>query len=344
MSAMTMRSSIRVKPDAPRRPRATANDETRARIRAPPEPLDGDGRTPSLSLLHMLDVRRTAAPCRWVTIRCTSSRPVPWLSTWSTRRTRSTRPMSSHPACRSTDRLPQSVEFDDRVTRDATEEFQFPAARIVRNSDALYQRVQVGRVTLAPRLDVNRSDQSVVDGFLVLVDRSPHLAQRPPQLRFALPLHRDLRQRHHGRGEDQQDRRDDKQLDEREAGLATQTAKPRAALVASAFRRKYARCQGAKVPGCKGARVLECEGADARTGNGATPGQVIVSPLVLIVPPRSAYSTRRGHCNQLPLRTPAGGSYELRGVPSPAYLTVTVTGLNCNGAGAPSGVLATPLT
>ena len=26
------------------------------------------------------------------------------------------------------------------------------------------------------------------------------------------------------------------------------------------------------------------------------------------------------------------------------YLTVTVTGLNCSGTGAPSGVLATPLT
>ena len=172
----------------------------------------------------------------------------------------------------------------DRITRDATEEFQFPAARIIRNSDALYQRVQVGRVTLAPRLDVNRSDQSVVDGFLVLVDRRPHLAQRPAQLRFALPLHRDLRQRHHGRGEDQQDGRDDKQLDEREAGLATQTAKRANCACGFRLQAEVPGCQGAKVPGCKGARVLECEGADARTGNGATPGQVIVSPLVLIRP------------------------------------------------------------
>ena len=97
-------------------------------------------------------------------------------------------------------------------------ELQLAARCVVGGRDAVDERLEIGRVVLAADLELERSDLPEVGGVLVLVDRGPHLAQRVPQLRLARPLRRHLRERHHCRGEDQDDRRDDEQLHERIPG------------------------------------------------------------------------------------------------------------------------------
>ena len=63
-------------------------------------------------------------------------------------------------------------------------------------ADAVDERLQIRRIVLGARLEIERADLALVGGVLELVDRGPHFAQRTPQFRFARPLHRDLRQRH----------------------------------------------------------------------------------------------------------------------------------------------------
>ena len=87
--------------------------------------------------------------------------------------------------------------------------------------DALHQGLQGRRIAFGAGLDVEGRNRPGVGGVLVLVDRRAHLAQIAAQLRLALALDAHPRQRHHRRGEDQQDRRDDEQLDEGEAALRT---------------------------------------------------------------------------------------------------------------------------
>src|SRR5262245_34765896 len=79
-----------------------------------------------------------------------------------------------------------------RIGRNAPQELELPARRVVRGGDALDERVEIRRIVLASRFQIERADLSGVGGVLVLVDRDPHLTERTAELGFTRALRRDL--------------------------------------------------------------------------------------------------------------------------------------------------------
>src|SRR5260221_1862168 len=115
---------------------------------------------------------------------------------------------------------PPFIRMGDRIDGNPAQELELDARRVVGLGDALHERLEAGRIPVRAGLDVERRDRAGIGGVLVFVDGGPHLPQLPPQLRLPLALDAHLRQRHDGRGEDEQDRRHHEQLDEGEAFLA----------------------------------------------------------------------------------------------------------------------------
>src|SRR6266568_963025 len=77
---------------------------------------------------------------------------------------------------------------------------------------ALDQRLQLGRIALAPQLDVGPADLPLLHRELVAVDREPHLAEGPPQLQLPLADDRHPPQGQDGGSQDDQDGRGGDQL------------------------------------------------------------------------------------------------------------------------------------
>src|SRR4030095_14826702 len=83
----------------------------------------------------------------------------------------------------------------NRIDRNAAEEFELAARRVVGDGHSVHQLVEIRRVSLVIGAQFGRRDEPRVHRVLELIDGCPDLPQVPPQLCFALTLSGDLRWR-----------------------------------------------------------------------------------------------------------------------------------------------------